>query len=40
MKVVNIWLTDKEHKDLVRKKDGLTWKEFVLQLIKLKQEVQ
>jgi len=36
MKNINIWLTDREHRDLVRIKDGKrqTWKEFILEAIK------
>ena len=40
MKNINIWLTDREHRDLTRIKDGKkqTWREFILELIKLDNE--
>lgn len=34
MKTVNIFFTNKEHRDLVRAKDGLTWHTFIIKLIK------
>ena len=40
MKNINIWLTDREHRDLTRIKDGKkqTWREFILELIKLEKQ--
>ena len=32
MKSLNVWFTDKEHKDLVRVKDGKTWHDFIMEL--------
>ena len=31
---INVWVTSKEHHDLVRVKDGMTWREFILTLLK------
>jgi hypothetical protein len=33
LKQINVWFTSKEHQDLVRVKDGLTWRKFILTLI-------
>jgi len=36
IKQINVWFTSKEHGDLVRVKDGITWRKFILTLIKEK----
>lgn len=33
MKTLNIPLEDKEYKELEKKKDGMTWKEFILKFL-------
>ena len=37
IKQINVWFTDREFGDLRRVKDGLTWRKFILQLVKLNQ---
>lgn len=32
MKTINVTFEDKEHKQLVKKKKGLTWRDFILKL--------
>ena len=36
MKQINVYFDDKEYKQLVEVKNGLTWKEFILTLIEMK----
>lgn len=39
MKQINVYFDDKEYEKLVKKKDGLTWHDFILKLIKIEKEV-
>lgn len=35
---LKVWITNKEKKDLVRAKDGLTWRQYILQLAQLNKD--
>lgn len=34
MKQINVWFDDDEHEKLVKEKDGMTWHDFLMTLIK------
>ncbi len=36
MKQINVYFDDEEYKKLVKKKNGLTWHDFILKLIESK----
>ncbi len=36
MKQINVYFDDEEYKELVKKKDILTWHDFILKLIEVK----
>jgi len=38
MKTINVTFDDKEHELLMEKKDGLSWRKFILTLVKRVEE--
>jgi predicted CopG family antitoxin len=34
MKQINVYFEDEEYEKLIKKKNGLTWRDFILELLK------